>query len=270
MGSSNALRVDERDADIVMENGAISCTVDKRTGYLKSVKNKGSGVEGLSGLGNRILLFGDDPKRYPAWEIDSEYLNKPITVDEKCKSIKIIERGPLRCGVEVVHVHDKSTFIQRIFMQAGDDLLRCSMDVDWHQQKTLFKLAFPVATAGSEVVSDIPYACISRPLVPETPFEKARWEYSCHKWIDLSDGKAGFGLLNDCKYGFSMAGNEMRLTVLNAPVYAGYAKETMFVNRDDPSIPEHVDQFRHEDIRYAVHVHPGDWRSGTWRLHWPS
>ncbi len=265
MGALDALRVEERDADIVLENAFTFCVIDKRTGYLKSVKNKGSGMEGLSGLGNRVLLFGDDPKKYPAWEIDSEYLNKSIAVDDACKSIKIIERGPLRCGVEVVHVHDKSTFIQRIFLQVGDDLLRCSMDVDWHQQKTLFKLAFPVTTAGDEVVSDIPYACIARPIVPKTPLEKARWEYNCHMWIDVSDGKAGFGLINDCKYGFSMAGNEIRLTVLNGPVYAGYAKETMFVDRDDPSIPEYVDQFRHEDIRYAVHVHPGDWRSGTWR-----
>jgi len=72
-------------------------------------------------------------------------------------------------------------------------------------------------------------------------------------------------LLNDCKYGFSMAGNEIRLTVLNGPVYAGYAKETMFVNRDDASIPEYVDQFRHENIQYAVYVHAGDWRTGTWK-----
>nr|MDO8088877.1 glycoside hydrolase family 38 C-terminal domain-containing protein [Candidatus Sigynarchaeum springense] len=263
--SSNALRVGERDTDITLENERVLCVIDKRTGYLKSVKNKESGVEGLSGPGNRILLFGDDPKKYPPWEIDTEYLNKPIVVDDTCKSIKVIERGPLRCGVEVVHVHDRSTFVQRIFLQAGDDLLRCSMDVDWHQQKTLFKLGFPVAMASDDVVSDIPYACIPRPIVPKTPYEKARWEYSCHKWIDVSDGRNGIGLLNDCKYGFSMAGNEIRLTVLNGPVYAGYAKETMFVNRDDASIPEYVDQFRHENIQYAVYVHAGDWRTGTWK-----
>ncbi|MBN2151317.1 MAG: alpha-mannosidase [Candidatus Lokiarchaeota archaeon] len=263
--TSNDLRVGEGDADITLENERILCVIDKRTGYLKSVKNKETGVEGLSGPGNRILLFGDDPKRYPPWEIDGDYLNKPVTVDDACKSITVIERGPLRCGVEVVHVHDRSTFVQRIFLQAGDDLLRFSMDVDWHQQKTLFKLGFPVATAGDEVVSDIPYACIPRPIVPKTPHERARWEYSCHKWIDVSDGKDGFGLLNDCKYGFSMAGDEIRLTVLNSPVYAGYAKETMFVDRGDPSIPAYVDQFRHEGIQYAIHVHRGDWRAGTWR-----
>ncbi|MEX2684213.1 MAG: glycoside hydrolase family 38 C-terminal domain-containing protein, partial [Candidatus Sigynarchaeota archaeon] len=263
--SPNALQVVERDTDISLENERIYCVIDKHTGYLKSVKNKESGVEGLSGPGNRILLFGDDPKKFPPWEIDPEYLNKPIPVDDACKSIKVIERGPLRCGVEVIHIHDRSTFVQRIFLQAGDDLLRCSMDVDWHQQKTLFKLGFPVAIAGEDVVSDIPYACIPRPVAPKTPYEKARWEYSCHKWIDVSDGKNGVGLLNDCKYGFSMAGNEIRLTVLNGPVYAGYAKETMFVNRDDPSIPEYVDQFRHENIQYAVYVHRGDWREGTWK-----
>lgn len=262
---SNAARVEERGTDILLENANISCVVDKRTGYLTSIKNKVSGIEGLAGPGNRILLFGDEPKRYPAWEIDDKYLTKPIAVEETCKSIKVIERGPLRCGVEVIHVHDKSTFIQRIFVQSGDDLVRCSMDVDWHQQKTLFKLGFPVATARDDVVSDIPYASVTRPIVPKTAREKARWEYSCQKWIDVSDGKAGVSLLNDCKYAFSMAGNEVRLSVLNSPEYAGRAKETKFVDPDESSVPKYVDQFMHENIQYAVHVHAGDWRGDTWR-----
>ena len=260
-----ALSIDERETEIVMENMYLAVKIDKKTGHVTSIYHKQAGFEGLDGPGNRILLFGDDPKHFPAWEIEKGYENKPVPIDETCTSLEIIEQGPLRCAVEVVHVHGQSKFIQRISLQARDELLRCSMDVDWHEQKTLFKLAFPVAIKGDQVVSEIPYACISRPVIPKTDRERARWEYNCQKWLDISDGTAGFGLINDCKYGFNMAGHELRFTVLNSPEYAGPAKETMFINRDDPSRPKWVNQGLHENIKYAMHLHAGTWQDGTWK-----
>ena len=263
--ADKALGIIEESEHFLLENEKLAVTIDKNTGYVLRIYQKQLDIESLAGPANKILLFGDHPKHFDAWEIDHDYLKNPVAVDDACKSIKVIERGPLRAGVEIVHEHGSSKFIQRVFLQARDDLVRFSMDVDWHEQKTIFKLAFPVAINGDQVVSEIPYACISRPINPKTPREKARWEYNGQKWLDISDGKVGIGLLNDCKYGFSMAGNEIRFTVLNSPVYAGYAKETVFVNRDDPSIPKYVDQFLHENIQYALYVHSGTWQEGTWR-----
>ncbi|HME52402.1 MAG TPA: glycoside hydrolase family 38 C-terminal domain-containing protein [Candidatus Lokiarchaeia archaeon] len=260
-----ALRIDDRDGEIIMENFFLAVKIDKITGYVTSIYHKQSGLEGLDGPANRIMLFGDDPKKFPAWEIEKGYEKKQVPFDEKCTNMEIIEQGPLRCAVEVMHVHDQSKFIQRISLQAHDDLLRFSIDVDWHEQKTLFKLAFPVAIKGDQVVSEIPYACISRPVIPRTDREKARWEYNCQKWLDISDGSAGFGLINDCKYGFNMAGYELRFTVLNSPEYAGPAKETVFINKNDPKRPKYVNQGLHEDIKYAIHLHAGTWQEGTWK-----
>ena len=45
----------------------------------------------------------------------------------------------------------------------------------------------------------------------------AKFEVCCHKWADLSENGFGVAILNDCKYGFAVAGNVMRLSLIRAP-----------------------------------------------------
>ena len=35
-----------------------------------------------------------------------------------------------------------------------------------------------------------------------------------HKWVDVSDNGYGVALLNDCKYGHSILGSDLQLTIL--------------------------------------------------------
>lgn len=45
----------------------------------------------------------------------------------------------------------------------------------------------------------------------------AKFEVCSHKFADLSEHGYGVSILNDCKYGFSTAGNVMRLSLLRSP-----------------------------------------------------
>ncbi|MBD3188333.1 hypothetical protein GF325_15975 [Candidatus Bathyarchaeota archaeon] len=255
----------EENEAFVLENDKIRVKIDRETGYISSIVEIVSGYEYIEGMANRIMLFTDMPSRHVAWNIDQAYLEKPIQFNDASVAIEIMERGPLRCRVRVKHVHGETSFIQDISVRLGERMVRFSMDVDWHETETLFKLSFPTTIDAGHISSEIPYGYIDRPVSPETALDKARWEYSCQKWIDLSDGEKGVALLNNCKYGFNIIDKDIRLTVLNGPMFAKYAKETMFVERNDASIPTHVDQFLHEGIRYALHLHDGTWRESTWR-----
>ena len=64
-----------------------------------------------------------------------------------------------------------------------------------------------------------------------------------HRWADLSEHGFGVALLNDCKYGWSCHGNELRLSLLRAP------------RSPDPE----ADIGRHE-FAYALVPHAGGWR----------
>jgi len=50
-----------------------------------------------------------------------------------------------------------------------------------------------------------------------TSWDMAKFEVCAQKWVDLSEGDQGVALINDCKYGYDVHGNVMRLTLLRAP-----------------------------------------------------
>lgn len=48
-------------------------------------------------------------------------------------------------------------------------------------------------------------------------FCKAKFEVCAHKFVDLSEFGYGVALLNDCKYGFSVKGSTISMSILRAP-----------------------------------------------------
>ena len=81
-----------------------------------------------------------------------------------------------------------------------------------------------------------------------------------HRWIDLSGRSQGetFGVavLNDAKFGYSVCGKEMSLTIVRSPVYA------MLTPRRPESENEYqwMDQGR-QSMRLKIVPHAGDWRT---------
>ena len=64
---------------------------------------------------------------------------------------------------------------------------------------------------------EIQYGHVERPTHANTRWDVARFEVCAHKWADLSEPGYGVALLNDCKYGYDIPGNVMRLSLLRAP-----------------------------------------------------
>ena len=95
---------------------------------------------------------------------------------------------------------------------------------------------------------EIQFGSIDRPNHWNTSFDKAKFEVCGHRWADLSEHGYGVSLLNDCKYGYDIYDNRMRMTLLRSP------------NHPDPTADEGFHTFT-----YALYPHEGDWRNGTVR-----
>jgi len=92
---------------------------------------------------------------------------------------------------------------------------------------------------------EIPYAAISRAAYWKNDIDRAKWEVSAQKWVDYpsGDGKAGFSLLNNSKYGYDTKDNVLRMSLLRSP------KE-----------PDDEADMKHHTIEYSLYPHAGDWR----------
>jgi alpha-mannosidase len=58
---------------------------------------------------------------------------------------------------------------------------------------------------------------LRRPTHRNTSWDVARFEVPAQKWADLSEFGSGVAVLNDCKYGYSIEGGEILLSLLKAP-----------------------------------------------------
>ena len=195
---------------------------------------------------NALQAFEDRPLgEGEAWNIGIFYDDKQWSA-EPAHSLSIIERGPLRVGLEIRRRLFNSEIVQCVYLYRGSRRLDFDTWIDWQERQVLLKVAFPVDVLNPLATYDIQWGNVQRPTHRNTSWDWARFETVAHKWVDLSEGGYGVSLLNDCKYGHDVRDNVIRLTLLRGPTYP------------DPD----ADQGEHR-FTYSLLPHSGDWRTGT-------
>ncbi|MCP4641647.1 MAG: alpha-mannosidase [bacterium] len=195
--------------------------------------------------GNMLQIFEDRPHSNDAWDIDHNFEEK-MWEFEAPESITVVEEGPVRAVVRVVRKNGKSTIAQDVTMHAGSPRLDFVTKVDWWEKHVLLKAAFPVDVRSTNATYEIQYATIDRATHHNTAFDRGRFEVPAQRWADLSEGDFGVSLMNDCKYGYDIHDNVMRLSLLRSPV------------EPDPK----ADEGEHEFV-YSLYPHAWDWRNGV-------
>lgn len=229
----------------LLENRFFRLTLDER-GHITSLYDKRANRDVIApgSLGNQFLAFEDRPLNFDAWDINIYYQDKHYPVDD-LTSLRVIESGPLRGGVEIVRRYGASTITQRILLHRDVPRIDFPTYIDWHEQQTLLKVAFPVAVNSPRATFDIQWGNVERPTHWNTSWDWARFETCAHKWVDLSEGDYGVSLLNDCKYGHDIKGNVLRLTLIKSAIFPD----------------SQADQGEHT-FTYSLLPHQGDWRGG--------
>lgn len=229
-----------------MENPWLRLKFDRK-GALTSVYDKQAGREVLArrAHGNVLQLFDDRPNSSDAWDIDHN-IEEVMWEPGPAESIEVVEEGPVRAIVRIVRKTDRSVISQDVTLYANAPRVDFVTTVDWHEKRVLLKAAFPVEVRSSRATYEIQYAAIERATHHSTEWDRARFETPAQKWADLSEGDYGVSLLNDCKYGYDIKDNVMRLSLLRAPV------------DPDPKADEGIHSFT-----YALYPHRWSWRNGT-------
>ncbi len=227
----------------VVENAFLRVEIDAETGNLSRLFDKQQQWEVLKGAGNQLQAFVDQGQYWDAWNIDPNYAAFPLP-PLKLKAIAWVEQNPLRSRLRVIRQLNQSTFVQDYVLEAQSPLLKIDTQVTWQEQHILVKAAFPLNLEANFVTYEIPCGAIQRPTNPQTEVEKAKWEVPAQHWADISDGKHGVSLLNDCKYGYDATPNQLRLTLLRGASWP------------DPEADQGIHCFT-----YAIYPHRGDWKT---------
>ena len=210
--------------------GAISSFVDRRTGR-----------ELCAGLPLNTFLSAEDvPAAWDGWDVDADCMEK-LRPDGVLQSRMVAADGPVEYRVRCTWtVCGGSVVRQDIIFHADSPLVEFDTELEWHGKHRLLKAAFDTTVQAPAARQEIQFGCIQRPTTRNDSLEQATFEVCCHKYADLSEPSYGVALLNDCKYGVSVEGGRIALSL---------AKGGM---RPDPRGDEGVYTFR-----YAFLPHTG-------------
>jgi alpha-mannosidase len=240
-----------------IENAFFKITVCPKSGHLKSIVDKRNGKEILKGLGNRLQLLEDLPKAWDAWNIGWTGVEFPT----RFLKAEIVEIGPVRAVIRLHRDYRKpgtraahpttdfptSFFTQDVILYDGIDRIDFKTDVDWWENKTMLKVAFPLTVSDTVATYEIPYGTVQRSTQWRNSWDSAKVEVPAVRWADLSQDDYGVSLLNNSKYGHDIKDNTIRLSLLRSPKWP------------DPT----ADRGKHS-IEYSLYPHKNRWaESGT-------
>ena len=183
-------------------------------GQIVSLWDKTSRREVLKAPGNAFTAYEDLPYQYDNWEISDYYRAKAYPLTEKAVITPVFDGS--RAGFRVEKAYLNSRITQHIWLWDDGRGIDFDHDIHWQQNHQVLKLAFPLDLHTGEASFEIQYGHVKRPTHRNTSWDAARFEVCAHKWADLSENGYGVALLNDCKYGHSVEGSTLELTVLKA------------------------------------------------------
>ncbi|CAM5539187.1 Alpha-mannosidase OS=Streptomyces antimycoticus OX=68175 GN=SANT12839_016690 PE=3 SV=1 [Streptomyces antimycoticus] len=197
-GIADRAPVTTRPADTggyVLDNGALTVHID-RDGLVRSAYDHDRGREAIApgGAGNLLQLHPDDPVRWSAWNLDAQYRNVHRDL-VTATAVRLDDEGPLLACVRVERTTGRSVVVQRLSLAAGSRVLEVDTDIDWREEDTVLKAAWPLDVHAERVASEIQFGHVERPTHENTSWVAARFEAWAHRWIHIGEHGWGAALL---------------------------------------------------------------------------
>lgn len=189
--------------------------------------------------GNVLEIFEDKPMKYDAWDVDIYYIEKMKKVNV-IEAPNLVESGPLKAVVRFVYQYHLSKITQDMIVYKDSKRIDFKTHVDWHESHKLLKVAFYTDIRSTKATYDIQFGHVERPTHWNNSWDWARFEVCGHKWADISETGYGVSLLNDCKYGYSVKDNAIKLSLLRSP-----------------KNPDQTADMGEHDFTYALYPHLG-------------
>lgn len=173
--------------------------------------------------GNILQVMEDKPRCFDAWELEATLDNKKEEITQ-CTQIEKVEND-LGIFVTFTYTYHKSTISQTMKLYRHKKRIDFATNVDWQEHQKLLKTAFPVNIRATSARYDVQEGNIVRPITRNTSWEAAKFEVAAHKWADMWETGYGVALLNDCKYGYDIKEDTMRLTLIKSAIDPDYCAD---------------------------------------------
>ena len=210
-------------------------------------KDSGAQVFKSGASGARAIVL-DDPS--DTWSHDVRSYTKELGVFRNAR-FRVLENGPLRATIRVRTTYGSSSLETDWLLYSGARSLEARVALDWHEHRKILKFSFPVDVQDPQPTYEIAYGYkVRQANGAEDPGQR---------WIDLSgrraSGEYGLTVINDAKYGYSVEGNDMRISITRGAVYAQHRPRQLEPNGEYIWQDQGVQTFR-----MLLVPHTGAWQ----------
>ncbi len=201
---SSEVTVEHDGSDVVVHNGLITVRFGA-DGVISSIVDVAANRELVpSGQGANLLqLHADFPNMWDAWDIDAFYKNT-VTDLRELDSMEVT-MGSGQAEITIKRSFRKSHITQRVRIAPDSKIITVYNDVDWHEQETLLKAAFPLDVHADHARFETQYGHIQRATHENTSWDNARFEVCAHRWVHVGEPGFGAAVINDSTYGHDVS-----------------------------------------------------------------
>lgn len=218
-----------------------------KKGYMSSFIDKSNGRELVAGYAFNTFLFAEDvPSAWDNWDIDADCQQK-FQDSAELLSEEVVSNGAAQLRIRRKYrLSPLSSIIQDMVFHSHTRRVDFETVIEWHDKRRFLKTAFDTTILARQARHEIQFGNVQKPTTRNTQTEQAMFEVVNHKYTDISETQFGTAILNDCKYGISVEGSNMRLSLHKGGI------------RPDPR----GDEGRHECV-YSFLPHIGSFDTKT-------
>lgn len=202
------------DGGAVLENSRLRVAFNGK-GEITSYITKKNETEFAGGTMNHFRLFREVPRKFDAWDLDSNYVKQEVPTLENAK-LEIIKAGGSSAVLRLSGKISFSTLEQTISLDANSEVVVFDTTIDWKETHRILKVEAQTNLLTETGLNEIQFGYVERPACRSRVYDQERFEVCNHRYSALCESGRGFAVLNDCKYGISMNDGAMGLSLLTA------------------------------------------------------
>lgn len=199
----------------VIENKYLRVAVDGN-GDIASVYDKINGREALKESVKMAILHDVDSFNWPSWEVKLSDMSRLPYMYPQNPVVTTEEQGSALCSIRIERKAGKSTFIQKISLDAESRFVSVENEVDWREEASMLKAEFRTVARNEKAKYDIGLGYTERNTNSERLFE-----VPAQKWAGITDesGEFGTAVFSDSRTGWDKPDeNTIRLTCVHTPL----------------------------------------------------
>lgn len=175
------------------------------------------------GYALNTFLFGEEVSAgWDNWDVDADFESR-LTDCAVLEKSEIVSDGPVELRIRNQYrLTEKSDITQDMILYAGTKEIRFETRMNWQEEHRFLKTAFDTSVFTDQALQEVQFGYIKRPTTRNDSVEKAKFEVSNHKYTCLAETRYGAAVLNDCKYGISVEGSGMHLSLHKGGIRPDY------------------------------------------------